>query len=154
MNLIEGVDISNTGGTEATGSLVVFENGIPDKSRYRRFKIRTRKIPDDFAMMQEVITRRFGHDEWIKPDLLLVDGGKGQLSHALKALQNRHLNLPVIGLSKREEEIIVQNGHKFKIIRLPLSNPGLHLIQRVRDEAHRFAINYHRLLRSKKFSGR
>ena len=146
---IECYDISNTSGTNATGSMVVFINGEKDSSLYRRFKIKTLpNIPNDFAMMQEVITRRLNHNEWEFPDILIVDGGKGQVSSALKALIKKNLKIPVIGLAKREETIITSN---FKEVNLSKDSEALYLLQRIRDEAHRFAIAYHRKLRSKTF---
>ncbi|QQG40617.1 MAG: GIY-YIG nuclease family protein [Candidatus Levyibacteriota bacterium] len=143
---IECFDISNTSGTNATGSMAVFNNGEKDPSSYRRFKIRLTSGPNDFVMMQEVIQRRLKHAEWQFPDLIIVDGGKGQISSALKALKDANIIIPVIGLAKREEVIITQD---FREIRLPKSSKALHLVMRIRDEAHRFAITYHRKLRSK-----
>ncbi len=187
LNRIECYDISNTQGTNATGSMVVFINGEKEGSQYRKFKIRISGKPNDFAMMQEVITRRLKHTEWDLPDLIIVDGGKGQVSAALKVLQENNMNIPLIGLAKREETIIVpviarirrmeetkqsllkekltnnraglprslrslamtKEGEHYQEISLPKSSPSLHLIMRIRDEAHRFAITYHKKLRSK-----
>jgi len=152
LHRIECIDISNTQGTNATGSLVVLTDGKIDSSQYRKFRIRRANSPNDFAMMQEVITRRFNHPEWPSPSLLIVDGGKGQITAALAAIPSLiEGSLPVIGIAKREEELIVPAGKDWKIIRVPFSDPALHLIQRLRDEAHRFAITYHRLLRKKAF---
>ncbi|OGH20616.1 MAG: hypothetical protein A3D74_04385 [Candidatus Levybacteria bacterium RIFCSPHIGHO2_02_FULL_37_13] len=156
---IECYDISNISGYSATGSMVVFANGVKDSSWYRKFKIRTvDKVPNDFAMMQEVLERRLRHGEWPYPDLIVVDGGKGQVSAALNALNahnstmkqfnNETINIPVIGLAKREETIITSD---FKEIKLPEDSEALKLIMRIRDEAHRFAVTYHRRLRSKRF---
>jgi len=147
---IECFDISNISGTNATGSMVVFFNGEKDTSEYRRFKIRrTDKIPDDFAMMQEVLERRIRHGEWTMPDLIIVDGGKGQVSSAMEVLKKRNINIPIIGLAKREETIITSD---FEEIKLPKDSEALKLTMRIRDEAHRFAITYHRKLRSKQLT--
>lgn len=152
---IECVDISNIAGTFATGSLVVLTNGNKDTSQYKRFRIRRNPPaggPNDVAMMAEVITRRLSHQEWPFPDLLVIDGGKPQISAAMKAMLQANHALPIIGLAKRFEEIIVAlPHHRWKVLRLDLTSPGLHVIQRIRDEAHRFALSYHRLLRSRQF---
>ncbi|HUD19108.1 MAG TPA: GIY-YIG nuclease family protein [Patescibacteria group bacterium] len=148
---IECVDISNTGGAFATGSLVVLSDGVVDRSQYRRFKIRGKDAPNDFAMVAEVITRRFNHPEWQFPDLLVIDGGKGQLHAAQTVLQAKSMTIPVIGLAKRYEEIVVYVRDTWKIIRLPLTSPALHVLERLRDESHRFALTYHRKLRSMSF---
>ena len=141
---IECVDISNTGGALATGSLVVAQDGILDTSAYRRFRIRTLTSPNDVGMIEEVVLRRFTHSEWPKPDLLIIDGGKPQLSRALAVLWRMNIGVSVISLAKRREEIYTQKGR----ILLSLTNPALHLVQRLRDEAHRFALSYHRKLRN------
>ncbi len=161
---IEAYDISNLGDRYAVGSMVVLENGKPNSSEYRQFRIKEVSGQNDFAMMQEVITRRFkraetGDKKFGKlPDLMLIDGGKGQLSAAKAALQPFATakldpvptNIPVIALAKRIEEIFVP-GKSVPIV-LREDNPTLHLIQRLRDEAHRFAITYHRKLRQKALS--
>ena len=157
---IEAYDISNLGDRFAVGSMVVLEEGKPASSEYRRFKIRSIEGQNDFAMMQEVITRRFrraiADDEKFNklPDLMLIDGGKGQLSAAqaaMKAFTTSHLpDIPMIALAKRIEEIFVPG--KTEPIVLREDNPTLHMIQRLRDEAHRFAITYHRQLRQKSLS--
>ena len=157
---IEAYDISNLGDRFAVGSMVVLEDGKPASSEYRRFKIRSVEGQNDFAMMQEVITRRFrraiAEDEKFNklPDLMLIDGGKGQLSAAqaaMKAFATSHLpDIPMIALAKRIEEIFVPG--KTEPIVLREDNPTLHMIQRLRDEAHRFAITYHRQLRQKSLS--
>ena len=171
---IECYDISNIQGTAATGSMVVFAKGAPRKSDYRRFKIRSVAGADDYAMMQEVLRRRFrrlvaqkqetkaepttkadgapavsASSAWtIAPDLVIVDGGKGQLSAALEVMQELGVDhIPVVGLAKRKEEIF-KPGEPDPIL-LPRDSQALFLIQRVRDEAHRFALNYHRRLRRK-----
>jgi excinuclease ABC subunit C len=153
---IEAYDISNIQGVAATGSMVVFLEGLPAKSEYRRFKIRAIQRPDDYAMMDEVLRRRFARasapdasasGSWAQlPDLLVVDGGKGQLNTALEVLAGHQLDdIPAIGLAKAREEIFKPG--QSKPIALPLDSPGLQLLQRVRDEAHRFAISYHKSLR-------
>ena len=157
---IEAYDISNLGDRFAVGSMVVLEDGKPASSEYRRFKIRSVEGQNDFAMMQEVITRRFrralADDEKFNklPDLMLIDGGKGQLSAAqaaMKAFASSHLpDIPMIALAKRIEEIFVPG--KLGPIVLREDNPTLHMIQRLRDEAHRFAVTYHRRLRQKSLS--
>jgi excinuclease ABC subunit C len=144
---IECYDISNTQGTNATGSLVVFTDGEKDSTWYRRFKIKPEtKGPNDFAMMYEVLTRRFKHPEWPLPQLLIVDGGKGQISSAQKAMEDSGVCVPLVGLAKKEETIITSD---FREILLPKRSLALQLVMRIRDEAHRFAITYHRKLRSK-----
>lgn len=144
---IECYDISNTSGTNATGSLVVFTDGEKDSKWYRRFKIKPEtKGPNDFAMMYEIITRRLKHDEWPKPDLIIADGGKGQISMAKKAIEENLLHIPLIGLAKKQEIIITSD---FRQIILPKNSAALQLVMRIRDEAHRFAITYHKKLRSK-----
>lgn len=149
---IEAYDISHLQGTDNVASMVVFQDGVPHKEEYRRFKMRL-VGNDDFAHMREVIRRRFSGlnlEKWPKPDLIIIDGGKGQLSAALGVLDEFGINIPTIGLAKREEEIIRRHNNQFEIIRLPLSSHVLKLLQRVRDEAHRFAITYHGILRSKR----
>lgn len=150
-NRIECYDISNIIGKQATGSMVVLTNGRPDTNEYRRFRIKSLTTSNDFAMMSEMITRRFNHDDWPKPHLIVIDGGKGQVRAAITALTALNLNLPLIGLAKREEEIIIPTENPYKTLRLSYTHEGLHALQRIRDEAHRFAITYHRLLRSKIF---
>jgi excinuclease ABC subunit C len=145
---IECFDISNISGANSTGSMVTFINGQKDGNWYRKFKIRKFDTPNDFGMMEEVLRRRMNHPEWPIPDLLIVDGGKGQVSTALKVIKNLNLKISIIGLAKREEVIITQNLEE---INLPKDSDALKLIMRIRDEAHRFAITYHRHLRSKSF---
>lgn len=157
---IEAFDISNLGDRFAVGSMVVMEDGEPASGEYRRFKIRTVTGQNDFAMMNEVLSRRLrravAKDEKFSklPDLMLIDGGKGQLSAAQAALRDyaAHLpqKIPMIALAKRIEEIFVPG--KSAAIVLRKDNPTLHLIQRLRDEAHRFAVTYHRKLRQKALS--
>lgn len=147
---IECYDISNFAGKLAVGSMVVFINGEKDGNVYRRFKISEDIVgPNDFAMMEQVLRRRLKHEkDWGLPNLIIVDGGKGQISSALKAVRDSGYLVPVIGLAKREEIIITSD---FKEIRLPRDSHALHLMQRIRNEAHRFAITYHKKLRSKAF---
>ncbi len=148
---IECFDISNIMGNQAVGSMVSFLNGKPDKSNYRRFKIKTVEGIDDFKMMAEVVRRRYTrlkNEGLIFPDLIIVDGGKGQLSAAADELKKLELQIPLISLAKREEEVFVPN--KRHSIILPKDSLGLRLLQRVRNEAHRFAVAYHRKLRSKR----
>ena len=173
---IECYDISNTQGTNSVGAMVVFEAGRPKSSEYRRFKIKTVEGPNDFASHQEMLRRRFRRQssnnsenesaleenasedtpqieqetplqhEWAIPDLIIIDGGKGQLSAAMEVLQELHIDIPTVGLAKENEEIFVP-GSPDPII-LPRSSQGLYMVQRIRDEAHRFGITYHRKLRS------
>ncbi len=199
---IEGYDISHLQGTDNVASMVVFTDGVPNRDQYRKFKMKLAGN-DDFAHMREVILRRFSKladRDWPKPDLILIDGGKGQLMAALDAMEEKGINIPTIGLAKREEEIIRvvasseervvsseksgaestakptgiwPGGHEstkvgydhgsnsltphsslptthFEIIQLPRSSHVLQLLQRVRDESHRFAVTYHSLLRAKR----
>jgi excinuclease ABC subunit C len=173
---IECYDISNTQGTNSVGAMVVFEAGRPKSSEYRRFKIKTVEGPNDFASHQEMLRRRFRKQsssinaseialeynedenalqieqemplqhEWAIPDLIIIDGGKGQLSAAMEVLQELHIDIPTVGLAKENEEIFIP-GSPDPII-LPRSSQGLYMVQRIRDEAHRFGITYHRKLRS------
>lgn len=159
---IECYDISNTQGTESVASMVVFEGGRPQKDQYRRFKIKTVEGPNDFASMYEVITRRFRNAREEKqktgtkankfailPDLVIIDGGKGQLHSARQAMQEQGFaHIPTFGLAKKEE-LLFQEDYPEPII-LPRSSKALYLVQRIRDEAHRFAITYHRSLRGKR----
>ena len=172
---IEGYDISNIQGTNPVGSMVVIKDGQAAKSEYRKFKITGKSTPDDFAMMREMLERRMarisvssppleresegvitktspnpssrGGESWPAPDLIVVDGGKGQLSVAVAVLKQAKLKIPVIGLAKRIEEIFVP-GKSGPII-LGHDNPVLQMLQRLRDEAHRFGITFHKSLRSK-----
>ncbi|GAB6138044.1 excinuclease ABC subunit UvrC [Halanaerobaculum tunisiense] len=151
---IEGFDISTIQGQATVASLVVFENGQPAKSDYRRFKIKSLEGQDDFRAMQEVIKRRYsklldeGRD-W--PDLILIDGGKGQLNAAYDVLAELgRSSQPIISLAKQEEEIF-KPGRETPVI-LPRDSAALYLVQRVRDEAHRFAVSYHRKLRSRRLT--
>ena len=150
---IEAFDNSNLFGQEAVASMVVFVDGRPFKAHYRKFKIVRAAGIDDYAMMREVVQRRYGGElarELPLPDLILVDGGRGQLSSALEALRACGVDRPAIGLAKRLEHIISPQQAE-PIILLPTS-PVLHLVQHVRDEAHRFAITFHRSLKRKKLT--
>jgi excinuclease ABC subunit C len=148
-------DISNLGAADKAASLVYFERGKPKKSEYRHFKIKTVEGQDDFAAMQEVVSRyvdRRLEDENPLPDLMMVDGGKGQLSVARAVLDEHGLSdQPVIGLAKRLEEVFVPG--QSEAVHISKTSPALNLLKRVRDEAHRFAITYHRKLRGKRTVG-
>jgi excinuclease ABC subunit C len=163
---IECYDISHLQGTDNVASMVVFQDGVPNKEEYRRFKMRA-PGNDDFEHMREVMRRRFtgkNLEQWPKPDLIVIDGGKGQLGAALGVLGELGVTVPAIGLAKREEEIIkprprdsdmvsrklANDDSLYEVIRLPHSSHVLQLLQRVRDEAHRFAVTYHSLLRGKR----
>lgn len=147
---MECFDISHIQGSETVASMVVFEGGVPKKSDYRRFKIRSAEgKPDDFKSMREVTERRYGKADAEMPDLIIIDGGKGQLSSACEIIRGAgHITVPVVGLAKRFEEVY-REGESDPVI-LPRSSQALYLIQRIRDEAHRFAITYHRKLRNKR----
>ena len=149
---IECYDISHIQGTNTVASGVYFENGMPKKSKYRKYKLKTlqKGEVDDFKSMREILGRRFkrikqGSVE--APDLIIIDGGKGQLSSVIKTMKEYELNLQIVSLAKREEEVFLPNNSKPVI--LPLNSPALQLFQRIRDEAHRFAITFHRQLRSR-----
>ena len=164
---MEAFDISNTNGFESVGSMVVYEKGRPRRSDYRKFRLKTVTGPDDYASMYEVLTRRFTHGleerrqieeggldrelgSFTKfPDLILMDGGKGQVNIALKVLDELHLSIPVCGMVKddfhRTRGLYYQNEE----IPIDKSSEGFRLITRIQDEAHRFAIEYHRSLRGK-----
>jgi excinuclease ABC subunit C len=167
INRVEAFDISNTSGFEAVGSMVVYERGKPRRSDYRKFKIRTVKGPDDYASMREVLMRRFQHGleeskerkekeldhelgSFTKfPDLLMMDGGRGQVNIALQVLQELNLDIPVCGMVKDDNHRT--RGLYFNNVEIPIekNSEGFRLITRIQDEAHRFAIEYHRSLRSK-----
>lgn len=167
---IEGFDISHMSGTDTVASMVVFTNGASDKVNYRKFKSRIAGN-DDFLHMREAMTRRFSSKNikaWGLPDLLLIDGGKGQLGSAISVLQEKNLKIPAIGLAKKYEEIVVQNdwpftnlnkeqviklqgfsrqSEDFTLVDLPNNTNVVKLLQRVRDESHRFAVSYHSVLK-------
>lgn len=159
---IECYDISNFAGGDSVSSMVVFNDGLPDIKEYRHFKMRT-KGPNDFAMMNETLTRRFSdrNKSWPKPDLIIIDGGKGQLSSARKALKEAKINVLAVGLAKRFETIVVDANDiatniklrregEYYMINFEADSPILHLVQRIRDEAHRFAVSYHTKVRAKR----
>ena len=147
---MECFDISHIQGAETVASMVVFEGGVPKKSDYRRFKIKSAEgKPDDFLSMREVTTRRYGKpDAENMPDLIVIDGGLGQLSSALAIIRGAGHTTPVIGLAKQFELIFVEGTNE--PVELPRHSQALYLMQRIRDEAHRFAITYHRKLRGKR----
>ena len=157
---IEAYDISNTSGLQSVGSMIVYENGKPKRTDYRKFKIKTVVGPDDYASMKEVLTRRFTHgtnaeDEQFDsfnrlPDLIMMDGGRGQVNIALSVLEELRINIPVCGLVKDDHHNT--RGLYYENVEMPIDTHGemFHLITRIQDEAHRFAIEYHRSLRGKK----
>ena len=149
---MECYDISHIQGTNTVASMVTFINGLPKKSEYKKFKIRsTEGKPDDFQSMKEVLTRRLSHlgeKNWDKPDLIIIDGGKGQLSSVMQIVEEVGIvGIDFVSLAKRQEEVFLP--HQSKSVLLPRESGALYLIQRIRDEAHRFAITYHRTLRGK-----
>jgi excinuclease ABC subunit C len=156
---IECYDISNFQGGESVASQVVFEDGVPSKDDYRRYKIKTVEGQNDFAMMKEVLSRRFKHTEYDEPHLLVVDGGKGQLSMAVEVLNELGKTIPVVGLAKARvlgkfDDAKVESSEE-RVFLPGRQNPvtfsrnaeALHILTGIRDEAHRFAISYHRKLR-------
>ena len=147
---MECFDISHLTGTNTVASMVSFKEGVPDKSSYRKYKIRTTSGGDDYAAMKEVIYRRYAklsREHMTYPDLIIIDGGKGQLSAALESLNKLRLKIPIISLAKQFEEIYTKTTGE--PIKLPKDHKGLQLLQTIRDEAHRFAIQYQQLLRRK-----
>jgi|688.fasta_scaffold00337_17 excinuclease ABC subunit C len=155
---IEIFDISNFQGSNAVGSMTVLIGGISAKGEYRKFKIKTKDTPDDFAMMQETLTRRFSSTnikKWGTPNLIVIDGGKGQLSSAIEVLNEtepfaRSNPCHIIGLAKKFEEIVIQKASKdFEVIDIPNNTKAIRLLQKGRDEAHRFGITYYRKLHRK-----
>ncbi len=152
VRIIEGIDVANIAGAESVGSLVKFIDGRPFKSGYRRFKIRTVRGIDDYAMIAEVVRRRYkyalaGEELW--PDLVLIDGGLGHLHAAEQTFKQMNAPIPKIAaIAKREEEIFLRGSHR--PLKLPAHSPARKLLQYVRDEAHRFAQHYHHILRTKK----
>lgn len=142
MNRIEGYDISNIQGKWATGSMVVFTKGMPDKREYRKFKIKTKDTPDDPFMMSEMISRRITHAEWKTPNVILIDGGKTQLSAAQKVIP---WNIPVVSLVKNPDRLLIKKLNKYYAI--PLGKDlASNLLRSIRDESHRFAKRYHKHL--------
>lgn len=172
-NRIEGFDISHMSGTNVVASMVVFTNGVSDRSEYRKFKTRIERN-DDFANMNEIITRRLSEKNlgsWGKPDLFLIDGGKGQLDAALRARDERAQDIPMIGLAKKQEQIVIDRTRSrielnqsvleslggylemsdhFVLINVPHTSHIVKLLQRIRDESHRFAVSYHTVLKRQK----
>ncbi|MDD3531953.1 MAG: GIY-YIG nuclease family protein [Candidatus Shapirobacteria bacterium] len=146
---IEAYDIANLSGQEATGSMVVFSHGQPDTREYRQFKIRQAPQPNDPKMIAETIRRRLNHPEWPLPDLIVVDGGKPQLSATQKVLQKKKADISVLGLAKREETIIIKRENGYQSLSLKEDSPARLLLQAIRDEAHRFAQKYHHYLRKR-----
>lgn len=171
---IEGFDISHMSGTNVVASMVVFSNGVANKSAYRKFKM-SHDRNDDFANMQEALSRRFNQTNlgrWGYPDLVLIDGGKGQLSSAIEARDRAGLNLPMIGLAKKYEQVVISNASGVSLsqakasqlgasisqtangilVNLPLDSHLVRLLQRIRDESHRFAVSYHSTLKNRSMS--
>ena len=170
---IEGYDISHMSGTDVVASMVVFNNGVTNKAEYRKFKTR-KNINDDFYNMRETLARRFSEknlEKWAKPDIILIDGGKGQVSAAMQALKEAGLDIPLIGLAKRFETIIIpknllehknkisglnpekverESGNGFVEVELAANSHLVKLLQRIRDESHRFAVSYHSTLKTKR----
>ncbi len=154
---IECFDIANLSGKAATASMVVSIGGKITNKQFKHFRIKTKDTPDDFWMIREALTRRFSRtkdkESWGLPDLLVIDGGKGQLSVAIKVLGLSLLDIPVIGLAKRFETIVYFQNEQFHEVTLPFENEGLKHLMALRDEAHRFARRYHHLLRKKELTG-
>lgn len=148
--IIECFDISHLSGTSTAGAMIQFRNGKPDKNNYRRFKIRTISGIDDTSAIAEVVKRRYTrlkYEELTYPDLIIIDGGKGQLNFALQELNKLDLKIPIISIAKEFEEIYIPG--RTQPLRLSKKDKALHFIQEIRNEAHRFAIKYNRLLRRK-----
>ena len=154
-NRIEAFDISNISGQQACGSMVSFYNGIPDKENYRRFRIKTVGSIDDYGMLQEVLRRRYNRlikENAVLPDLILIDGGKSHILTAYRITKELGIDIPIVGIAKEKENIYTINqGYPLK---LEEGSAALNLIRRIRDEAHRFAVVYHRVLRRKSIIGR
>ncbi len=145
---IEGYDISNLQGQQAVGAMTVLKDGLIEPKLYRRFVIENLNTPNDYAMLGQIILRRLiKNQDWPKPDLIMLDGGSGQLSVIKKILSEKNLSIPLIALAKQNEELYLPN--RKKPLKLPLDNPGLKLLIILRDEAHRFGLNLHRQRRSK-----
>jgi excinuclease ABC subunit C len=149
---IECFDNSNIQGSDPVSSMVCFIDGRPRRSEYRKYKVRTVEGPNDFATMKEVVGRRYSRvmkEGWALPDLVVIDGGKGQVSAATEVMKELGLeHIPLIGLAKRLEEIVIPNERD--TVLLPKSSSSLRLLQQIRDEAHRFAITFHRSLRQRR----
>lgn len=142
---IEAYDVSNISGKLATGSMVTFIKGLPAKEFYRKFKIKISGRPNDIAMIKEILSRRFQHPEWGKPDLILIDGGRAQLNAALSCLTSGVKQVKVMAIAKKKNELYVKNQRSILLKSLP--REIFNLILQLRDEAHRFALSYHRKLR-------
>jgi excinuclease ABC subunit C len=141
---MEGLDISNIAGESATGSVAVFIDGKPSSGSYRRYRI-SAQGPDDYAMMRELVERRYSSPELRKPDLVLIDGGKGQLGVALEALKNCGVHVPVVGIAKKREEVYLPGLSE----PVDVDDGALQILRHLRDEAHRFAVKYHRTIRDR-----
>ena len=149
-NRIEAYDISNIAGILAVGTMVVFNKTESDKNEYRKFKIKTVKGADDIAMMKEVLRRRFNHQEWLKPDLIYIDGGIAQMNIAKEVVAEKDLKIPIVAFAKGLQNVFVSTMHQpVKLNKLP--EKVKNFIVKVKDEVHRFSITYHRKLRSKEF---
>lgn len=151
---VEAFDISNIRGEDATGSMVSFYKGIADKNNYRRFRIKTVSGIDDYKMLSEVVRRRYERliaEKLVLPDLILIDGGKGHLLTVRNELKNLGLRIPLASIAKEQENIYTQDSAR--PIKLNLDTPALNLMRRIRDEAHRFAVSYHHILRRKRIIG-
>ncbi|MBR1866534.1 MAG: excinuclease ABC subunit UvrC, partial [Lachnospiraceae bacterium] len=147
---LEAYDISNTSGYQSVASMVVFEKGRPKKNAYRKFKLRTVSGPDDYKSMEEVLTRRFTDERFdVHPDIIMMDGGKGQVNVALKVLDNLNLHIPVCGMVKDDNHRTRGLYYNNEEITFPRNSEVFGMITRLQDEAHRFAITYHKLLRGK-----
>ena len=145
---IEGYDISHISGTNTVASMVVFENGAPAKAEYRKFRIRSVDGPNDVGSMKETLMRRFRHEEWSRPDLLLIDGGVAQVQAAEEVVHHFGLGIPVVGIAKgpeRKRNDVVCSRQNMELCLL--CEKHIDLLASVRDEAHRFGITYHRQLR-------
>lgn len=151
---IEGFDISNLSGKQATGSMVSFYNGNPDKNNYRRFRIKSFKGIDDYRMLAEVVARRYSRlirEKKALPDLLLIDGGKAHLLTVARVLKELNIFVPLVSIAKEKENIY--SSQKLSALTFPKDSPAMNLIRLIRDEAHRFALGYHHLLRRKELTG-
>ncbi len=144
---IEAYDISHLAQTNITGSMVVFTNGIPNKNDYRRFRIRQLKKLSDLDQLKEIIVRRFNND-WPRPDLIVIDGGKPQIRTVIRTFKEIGLTIPTIGIAKNPDRLVIAKSD-LPTVRLPLYHPGFNLVRAIRDESHRFAKKYHLLLRKK-----
>ncbi len=151
LHRIECYDISNTQSNAPVGSMVVLIDGQVDSGKYRRFGIKTVASQNDPAMLAEILSRRMKHTEWPSPDLIVVDGGTTQFKSAKRVLHEVNVHIPIIGLSKGLESIVAEKDGSIKIIQLAQTRPAIHILQRIRDEAHRFAITYHRKKRAALF---